>query len=223
MIYSYTDACTIITENSDKRAKCSLLKGYRPVLIDLPCEEATDDFFADLETILPASEVHVLILTHFSETNRVALAKLLEARPKLWIICTDKCKARIKDMTEAVSIQPIPDFIEVQIGSFRFFFIHSPGLAHRENLCIFYGENDILFCGELFGQYVEAESPFEEEVTPEGLAEGGMDYLKRVISPLTEENKILIPKLLRREPKCIAPSVGVILEDKKQIVTDLYH
>ena len=55
------------------------------------------------------------------------------------------------------------------------------------------------------------------------LIEGGTEYLKRVISPLTKENKILIPKLLRREAKCIAPSVGVVLRDKKQIVTDLYR
>ncbi len=228
MYYSISKMCTVLGKVIQKPDRsfsflAYLLQGEKNVLIDTVPEKAGENFITELKQLIPLSQLDAIILNHSEEDHSGALGLLLAERGDIPIYCTSACKQRL------LSRYPKANFIEaaplstLEIGTFQFRFIHTPGLHWDDNMVTYFENEKILFSNDLFGQYLGCEPPFDKDYTKDSILQGAKTYFDKVFSQATPDEKRAVLALVDLKAECIAPGHGVILTEKLDDVLALYE
>ena len=188
-----------------------LLKGKKNVLIDTVSARVAVKWWEEITAIVPHQNLDALILNHSEEDHSGALQLVLSWCPDILIYCTAACRERLKAEYPYANFVCVEDRAEIQIGDFKFRFVHTPGLHWEDNMVTFFENERILFSNDLFGQYVGEESLSDEAVASEVVIAGLDTYYEKILSVSTAQQRKVLAEIKKLGLEKIAPGHGVVL------------
>lgn len=188
-----------------------LLKGKKNVLIDTVSARVAVAWWEEVTAIVTHHQLDAVILNHSEEDHSGALQLVLSWCPDIPIYCTAACRERLKEEYPYANFICTEDGSEVQIGDFKFNFIHTPGLHWEDNMVTYFENERILFSNDLFGQYVGEESLSDEAIAQEAVIAGLDTYYEKNLSVSTAQQRKVLAEIKKLGFEKIAPGHGVIL------------
>lgn len=227
MKYSISDVCTVLGKVIQKPERSFsflsyLLQGEKNVLIDTVPEKAGEVFMSELKQLISISQLDAIILNHSEEDHSGALALVLAEKTDIPIYCTAACKQRLISRYPNANFVEVENLSKLEIGAFKFHFIHTPGLHWDDNMVTYFENEQTLFSNDLFGQYLGCEPPLDQDYSTDQIVQGAQGYFDKVFTQATPEEKRAVLSLADFELKCIATGHGVILREKIGDVFALY-
>lgn len=199
-----------------------LLKGKKNVLIDTVSARVAVKWWEEVTAIVPHQNLDALILNHSEEDHSGALQLVLSWRPDIPIYCTAACKERLKPEYPYANFVCVENRSQLQIGEFKFRFVHTPGLHWEDNMVTFFENERILFSNDLFGQYVGEESLSDEAVALDVVIAGLETYYEKILSVSTAEQRKVLAEIQELGFEKIAPGHGVVLSRTLPDVLEAY-
>lgn len=155
-----------------------------------------------IETVMPASNLRYLALSHFEADECGALNELLEVAPRALPLCGAVAKmVSVDDVADREALG-LGDGDQLSLGIHTVGWIDTPHLPHGWDCgYLFEKQTATLFCGDLFTQPGADHPPLTEEdiLGPSEAMRGAMDYYAH-----TENTSGLIAKLAATEPATLA-------------------
>ena len=227
MISKISDTCTVLGKLIQKpHIQISflsyLLRGEKTVLIDTVPAKSTESWGDELAELLPEKKIDALILNHSEEDHSGALSLLLNWIPEVPIYCTAVCRDRLKDTYPNANFICVEDGTSIEIGKFRFRFIHTPGLHWDDNMVTYFENEKILFSNDLFGQYLTCDSLCDEGLSAEEVMSSAIRYFDKVFASSLAEDRKVLAKISKLNFLQIAPGHGVVLKKELQSVLGMY-
>lgn len=227
MIYRYNDHITVLGKvwnSPEKEFSCLayLIQGKKNILIDDVPVQYGEEFLCDLNSIMDLKKIDILIQNHTEGDHSGSLERLLHERPDLPVYCTENARKRLMSRFPDADYHTVADKETQKIGDYTFTFIHMPGMHWDDNMVTYLHEDKILFSNDLFGQYLGAETPLDDEYSAVMALEKTRQYFVNVFGLTKESDRRKLSDVLQLDIKTIAPAHGVILQGMRKPVLDLY-
>lgn len=227
MLYKFSDTIyvlgkTIIKPEKSFSINSYLIKRDKNILIDGVAARAGKKFLETLESVIPIKSLDALLLNHSEEDHSGYLPDLLSLNPNIPIYCSNNCVKNLFEKLSTANFNIVKNNEKIQFGDLCFTFIYTPGLHLNDNMVTYYENEKILFSNDLFGQYLGSEIPLDSEFSSTKLMEKAEEYLIKIFSDSTSEQRKVINLIDNLDIDCIAPGHGLILKNKKADVLSLY-
>ncbi len=131
-----------------------LILDKKKVLIDLSKALKTDEFFSQIQDLIPIQDLDYIVMNHLEPDHTGVLKTFLQINPKATILGTPKMKellANFYGVTE--NFQVVQDGESLDIGSQTLQFFHTPFVHWPETMMTYDVAEKILFSCDAFGGY----------------------------------------------------------------------
>ncbi|MEE8592323.1 MAG: FprA family A-type flavoprotein [Spirochaetia bacterium] len=202
-----------------------LILDKKKVLIDLSKALKTDEFFSQIQDLLPIQDLDYIVMNHLEPDHTGVLKTFLQINPKATILGTPKMKellANFYGVTE--NFQVVQDGESLDIGSRTLQFVHTPFVHWPETMMTYDGAEKILFSCDGFGGYgALIGTIFDDECKNLPFYEQeSLRYYVNIVAKFSKPTLNAIRKLGGIEIKIIAPSHGLIWRNNPGRIIELY-
>ena len=202
------------------------IKDEKNVLIDLAKAFKTDDFFSQISSIFPLTDINYIILNHMEPDHTGVIKTLRMLCPEAEIICTPRAVQMLSDyygITEG--IKPVNDGDTLNIGSRKISFHHVPFVHWPETMVTFDPKTKALFSCDAFGGYGALQGVlFDDEYSNMVYYEKeSLRYYANVVAKFATSVLKAIKKLSTMEIAYIAPSHGLVWRKSPARIVELYR
>ena len=200
-----------------------LIKGEKVALIDTVKKGFTEEYFANIEQIVPLASVDYLIINHNEPDHSGSFEALLERAPNAKLICSASAVPFVRNIlnTEA-EITGIKDDFQLDLGGKTLTFKLTPYMHWPDTMMEFLIEDGILFSCDGFAPHVCADSIFADEVD-EDIDHEFKYYFDAIMRPFAGYIRRNLPKLDGFDIKMVAPSHGTIFREDARKYIDRYR
>ena len=202
-----------------------LILDKKKVLIDLSKALKTDEFFSQIQDLVPIQDLDYIVMNHLEPDHTGVLKTFLQINPKATILGTPKMKellANFYGVTE--NFQVVQDGESLDIGSRTLQFFHTPFVHWPETMMAYDVAEKILFSCDGFGGYgALIGTIFDDECKNLPFYEQeSLRYYVNIVAKFSKPTLNAIGKLGGIEIKVIAPSHGLIWRNNPGRIIELY-
>jgi anaerobic nitric oxide reductase flavorubredoxin len=203
-----------------------VIKDEKKVLVDLAKAFKTDEFFDQVEAIVPTAELDYIILNHMEPDHTGVLRTLRRIAPKAKILGSAKTKAMLESfygLTE--NVEAVEHGQILNIGSRKLQFFSTPFVHWPETIMTYDTAEKILFSCDAFGSYGALRGGvFDDECRDHTFYEReALRYYVNIVAKFSKPVLQAIDKLADVEVKVIAPSHGLIWRKDPGRIVSLYQ
>lgn len=188
-------------------------------LIDTVKEQFKDEFFANVEEIIPINKIDYLVVNHNEPDHSGAMPTLLDKNPNIVIYCSGAAIPYVKSIINRESeIIGVKDKHQLELGGKTLTFRTMPYMHWPDTMMDFLEEDGILFSNDGFAAHICSSELYADELTAD--VDYEVDYyFKCIMRPFTGYIRRNLPKLDIYDIKLIAPSHGPVFRNEplKQI------
>ena len=199
-----------------------LIKGEKVALIETVKRQFADEFFANIEEIVPVEKIDYLIINHNEPDHSGSFTELLKRAGVVGLISSASAVPFVKNIlnTEA-DLTGIKDDYELDLGGKKLTFKLTPYMHWPDTMMEYLHEDKILFSCDGFATHLTADTIFDDELT-EDMDEDFWYYYDAIMRPFTGYIRRNLPKLDAFDIKMIAPSHGPMLRKNPVAYIDKY-
>ncbi|MFX1521618.1 MAG: FprA family A-type flavoprotein [Promethearchaeota archaeon] len=202
----------------------------KKVLIDLAKAFKSDEFFDELDKIVPISELDYVVMNHLEPDHGGLITTMRRINPDITILCTDIAKemlAKFYNITE--NVQAVSDGETLNLGTRTLQFFHAPFVHWPETMVTYETIDNILFSCDAFGGYGAIRGAiFDDENKKDDFdfyVKESLRYYANIVAKFSGQVQRAINKLVDAGIKieCIAPSHGLIWRENPEKIIELYQ
>ncbi len=201
-----------------------LVIGEKVALIDAVKKEFTDQFFANIEEIIPIDKIDYLIVNHTEPDHSGAIPALLERNPNIKLIASATAVPYVKAVINCeADLTGVKDKHELDLGGKTLTFRLMPYMHWPDTMMEYLAEDKILFSNDGFAAHVCSETLWADEVP----AEVDLDhqiyyYWDCIMRPFSGFIRRNLLKLDDHEIEMIATSHGPLFRKNARSIIDKY-
>jgi flavorubredoxin len=182
----------------------------KTVLIDSVKEKFSDEFFANIEQILPVSSIDAIVVNHTEPDHSGALGRLVEMNPEMVIYCSRPAANFLKQLLhKPLNIEVVEDGQEIDLGGKTLRFISAPFLHWPDTIFTYLVEEKMLFSCDAFGaHYCPKGHIFDDQI-----ADFSADfhvYFDSIMRPFKDKIREALSRIEGLEIVMVCPSHGPI-------------
>jgi len=202
-----------------------LINDEKKVIVDLVKALKTDEFFDQVNEVLPIAELDYVIINHMEPDHTGVLRTLSRMAPDVTIVGTAKMKTMLEayyGITENVMV--VNDGDTLDLGSRTLKFVSTPFVHWPETMMTYDVEDKILFACDAFGGYGAMRGNIFDDGCknlPFYEAES-LRYYTNIVSNFSKAVIKAIDKLADVEVNVIAPSHGLVWRSHPERIVELY-
>ncbi|MEW6411123.1 MAG: FprA family A-type flavoprotein [Candidatus Zixiibacteriota bacterium] len=182
----------------------------KTALIDNVKRPFADDFFANIEEIVPIEKIDYLIVNHNEPDHSGSIEILLDKNPNLKIYCSASAVPFLKNIINRdADITGLKDKETLNLGGKTLTFRLMPYMHWPDTMMEFLEEDGILFSNDGFAAHISSDSIFADEVKVDVDFEVHY-YFDSIMRPFTGYMRRNLPKLDEHDIKMVAPSHGPV-------------
>lgn len=180
----------------------------KTALIDTVKEGFQDEFFANIEEILPVEKIDYLVVNHNEPDHSGAMPYLLDRNPDVKIYCSAAAVPYVKAIINRdADINGVKDKTQLELGGKTLTFRLMPYMHWPDTMMDFLEEDGILFSNDGFAAHLCSDELYADELTAD--VDYEVDYYFRcIMRPFTGYIRRNMPKLDDHDIKMVAPSHG---------------
>jgi len=203
-----------------------VIRDEKKVLVDLAKAFKTDEFFDQVEAIVPPTELDYIILNHMEPDHTGVLRTLRRIAPQAKILGSAKTKAMLESfygLTE--NVEAVEHGQILDIGSRKLQFFSTPFVHWPETIMTYDTAEKILFSCDAFGSYGALRGGvFDDECRDHAFYEReALRYYVNIVAKFSKPVLQAIDKLADVDVKVIAPSHGLIWRKDPGRIVSLYQ
>ncbi len=199
-----------------------LVQGEKVALIDTVKKSFSDEYFANIEKIVPIDKIDYLIINHTEPDHSGSFIGLLDRNPNIKLICAAPALPFVKNvLNREADITSVKDNHELDLGGKKLTFKLTPYMHWPDTMMEFLHEDNVLFSCDGFASHLSSKGIFNDEVT-EDLDHEFRYYFDAIMRPFTGYIRRNLPKLDDFDIKMIATSHGPILRENATTYIDRY-
>jgi len=203
-----------------------ILKGEKNIIIDLSKEITADDFFKQVQDIIPIHDIDYLIINHMEPDHTGALKRFINAAGDLTIICSEKAVGMIESfygITDAV--QAVKNGETLQLGDRELTFITTPMVHWPESMMTYDTRNKILFSSDIFGGYgALGDMIFDDTCSDSEMFDAEIKrYYVNIVAQYSKRAAQSLAGLSNTVVDIVAPAHGRIWRAQPQKVIQMYN
>lgn len=185
----------------------------KTALIDTVKEPFKDEFFANIEEIMPIEKIDYLIVNHNEPDHSGAMPTLLDKNPNIIIYCSGAAIPYVKSIiNREAEIIGVKDKHRLELGGKTLTFRTMPYMHWPDTMMDFLEEDGILFSNDGFAAHICSTELYAEELTVD--VDYEVDYYFRcIMRPFTGYIRRNLSKLDEHDIKLVAPSHGPVFRD----------
>ncbi len=202
-----------------------LIRDEKKVIVDLVKAFKSDEFFDQMDAVMPLEEVDYVIINHMEPDHTGVLRTLKRIAPKVKIFGTEK----MKNMLEAYygiteNVQIVKDGDTLDTGKYTLKFVSTPFVHWPETMMTYEVKNKILFSCDAFGSYGALRGGiFDDECKDHAFFEQeGLRYYVNIVANFSKAVLKAIDKLADVPVEVIAPSHGLVWRCNPGRIVELY-
>lgn len=202
-----------------------LLVDEKNVLIDLAKSIKTDEFFEQIEQIIPVSKIDYVVINHMEPDHTGILTVLKKIAPHATILISEKGVKMLKAFYHIdENVKPVKDLEELRIGEKLLKFYYTPFVHWPETMMTYETTQKVLFSCDGFGGYGALRGVlFDDECKDkEFYIKEMLRYYANIVATFSTPVLKAIEKLSSLPVQVIAPSHGLIWRENPGMVVDLY-
>jgi anaerobic nitric oxide reductase flavorubredoxin len=197
----------------------------KKVLIDLAKSFKTDEFFGNVQEIVPITELDYVVVNHMEPDHSGIIRTLRQMNPGVTILGSEKTRGMLESfygITENVRV--VEDGQTLDIGSRKLQFFSTPYVHWPETIMTYDMAEHILFSCDGFGGYGALRGAiFDDECTDIGFYEKeSLRYYVNIVALFSTPTLKAIDKLSGVTIDIIAPSHGLIWRKNPLRIVELY-
>lgn len=202
-----------------------LINDEKKVIVDLVKAVKGDEFFDQIDEVMPVSDIDYVIINHMEPDHTGVLKTLSRFAPDVTIIGTEKVKAMLQayyGITENVKI--VEDGETLNIGKRTLRFVATPFVHWPETMMTLIENDGVLFSCDAFGGYGAFKGAiFDDDcVNDDFYLNEALRYYANIVGKFSGPVLKAIDKLSDVDVKVIAPSHGLIWRAKPNIIIEAY-
>lgn len=202
-----------------------LIKDEKNALIDLSKEAFTDDFIAQLESLVGLENLNYVITNHMEPDHTGALLRLRECAPNAVFLGMSKAVAMMKDfygLVDNVSVLKHEDTLSLGKNTLKFLF--TPLVHWPETMMTYMVEEKILFSCDAFGSYGCLDGfLFDDEASDRDYFEReALRYFTNIVAAFSRNVLMAIDKVSPYPIEILAPSHGLVWRKEPERIISLY-
>ena len=201
-----------------------LIKGEnKTALIDTVKEGFTEEYFANIEDIVPLDSIDYLVVNHTEPDHSGAMHTLLDRLPNLEIVCGTAALPFVRNvLNREANITTVKDNVEIDLGGKTLVFKLMPYMHWPDTMMEFLVEDKILFSCDGFAAHLAWENIFADECKFD--FEHEMEYYyDAIMRPFASYIRRNMPKLDDLDIQMIAPSHGPLIRRVVRSYLDRYN
>jgi anaerobic nitric oxide reductase flavorubredoxin len=203
-----------------------LLRDEKNVIIDLAKGFKTDEYFENIESIVPLSEIDYIVVNHMEPDHTGAIRALSRIPRKLTLLATEKARemlAAFYGITE--NIRVVADGEEISLGKRTLKFVHAPFVHWPETMVTYDAVDKILFSCDAFGGYGALPGTiFDDQCSDLIFYEReALRYYVNIVAKFSNPTLAAIGKLSGVPIDVIAPSHGLVWRRDPSRIVELYR
>lgn len=202
-----------------------LLKDEKNVLIDLAKSIKTDEFFEQIEEIIPISDINYVVINHLEPDHTGIITILRKIAPQAEIIVSEKGAALLKAFYYIDGkVRVVKDQEELRIGKKTLRFYSTPFVHWPETMMTYEVTEKVLFSCDGFGGYGALRGAiFDDEYNEKDFYLREMlRYYTNIVATFSRSVLKAIEKLSTVPIEMVAPSHGLIWRKEPSLVVNLY-
>ena len=204
-----------------------LLTGEKNVLIDTVHADFWEEYRANIESVLPLSQIDYLIMNHNEPDHSGGLAKLLEHCPNLTVFATQAGKRFLEDITNL----PFPCTVvkqgdKLDLGDRTLEFIPAPFLHWSDSMFTWSPKDRVLFTCDFLGTHFCEPTLMDTTIHyPSAYMDQVKNYFDCIFHPFKPYVRAGLDKIdaLSPAPQLICTSHGPCLSEKIDEIKSLYR
>ena len=202
-----------------------LIKDEKNALIDLSKEAYTDDFIAQLESLVGLENLNYVITNHMEPDHTGALLRLRECAPNAVFLGMGKAVAMMKDfygLVDNVAVLKHEDTLSLGKNTLKFLF--TPLVHWPETMMTYMVEEKILFSCDAFGSYGCLDGfLFDDEASDRDYFEReALRYFTNIVAAFSRNVLMAIDKVSPYPIEILAPSHGLVWRKEPERIISLY-
>ncbi len=213
----------VVKTNHGTTYNAYLIKGKnKTALIDTVKEEFTDEFFNNINEIVPIEKIDYLICNHTEPDHSGSMITLLKNNPDIKVICSAGALPFVKNtINMEIDLEGIKDNFELDLGGKKLVFKTTPYMHWPDTMMEFLQEDNILFSCDGFAAHVAFDSIYADE-SPHDIDYELFYYFDSIMRPFAPFIRKNMTKLDDFEIKLIATSHGPLFRNNPRTVIDKY-
>ena len=202
-----------------------LINDEKKVIIDLVKALKTDEFFDQIDEIIPLSDIDYVAINHMEPDHTGVLRTLKRIAHNVTILGTSKMKQMLESyygITENVKV--VEDGETLSLGHRKLQFFHTPFVHWPETMMTYEISEKILFPCDGFGSYgALSGSVFDDQCENIDFYKNeALRYYVNIVAKFSNPVLKAIEKLSGIDIKMIAPSHGLIWRENPGTIVELY-
>ena len=203
-----------------------LLKGEnKNVLFDSAKASFTDKYINALESVIPVSEIDILVVSHTEPDHSGAIEKLLEMNPGIEVYATTGGLNMLKEIVNReINGNCIKDGDEIDIGGKTLRFITAPNLHWPDTMFTYIPQDKILVTCDAFGAHFSYDPVvYDENIDKGKYLDEARYYFDNIMRPFCPDVLKALDKIEGLEIDIIANGHGPIFKGNTDFIIDLYR
>jgi flavorubredoxin len=199
-----------------------LVKGEKVALIDTVKAGFGDEYFANIEQIVPLSEITYLIVNHTEPDHSGAIKDLLARAPQIKLVCSGSALPFLKNVINAeADLTTVKDDAVIDLGGKQLIFKLMPYMHWPDTMMEYIPEDRILFSCDGFAAHMCADTIWDNEENRDLMHEFHF-YYDAIMRPFSGYIRRNLPKLDNLDITAIGTSHGPLLRRNPRQYINLY-
>lgn len=189
-----------------------LIGGEKAALIDGSKLEFEDEWFANIEQVMPLTEIEYLIVNHTEPDHSGSYPELLKRHPSIKILCAAPAVPFVNNVlnTEA-DVTGIKDNHQLDLGGKKLIFKMTPYMHWPDTMMEYLIEDKILFSCDGFAAHIGTGELYDDELPPSVDMDWEVKYYYDcIMRPFSGYIRRNLPKLDEFDIAMVAGSHGPI-------------
>lgn len=192
-----------------------LVKGEKTALIETAHEKLLDSYIANIEEIMPVSEIDYLICNHTEPDHSGSVRKILELNPNIEVVGSVAAIRNLKEITNMTFKEHIAkDGAELDLGNgknLKFYIV--PNLHWPDTMVTYIESDKTLFSCDVFGAHYCEDAVTDEDIIYYDKYEKAMKhYYDCIVSPFNAFVVKALEKLSSLDIEMVCNSHGPVLK-----------
>lgn len=192
----------------------------KTALIDCVKRPFADEFFRNIEEILPVEKIDYVVINHSEPDHSGAIVDLLARHPDVTVLFSRAAKSFVDNLVNAgYTFRVVGDNEELPLGGKTLRFMNQPFLHWPDTIFTYLVEDKILFPCDFLGCHYSSSLTFNDELTEpekEKARSAFSFYYNTIMRPYKEHILNACNRLKDVPLSIIAPSHGPILRKDVQ-------
>jgi flavorubredoxin len=195
------------------------------VLFDATKTLFTEGYIKALESVIPVSEIDILVVSHTEPDHSGAIEKLLDMNPGLEVYAT---MGGLNLMKEIVNREfngvCVKDGDEIDTGEKTLRFITAPNLHWPDTMFTYIPEDKILITCDAFGAHFSYDPVvFDDKIDKEKYLDEARYYFDNIMGPFIPDVVKALDKIEELEIDIIANGHGPVFKGNTRFIIGLYR